>query len=62
MSKLPFLIRHGFNIVNKVKGQELFAEMTPKKNLWFYLFAFIEAFKCICNIEKVEECEDNNAK
>ena len=45
MAKLPFLIRKGFKIENRVEGNKLFVDMTPKKNFWFYLFCVIEFLK-----------------
>lgn len=63
MAKIPFLIRKGFNLEDRVEGNQLFVDMTPKKNLWFYLFAFIEAFKCICDMKGLEkESEDSNGR
>lgn len=59
MPKLPFLIRHAFKIEDKVQDKSLIVEMTPKKNLWFYLFAFVESFKYIVNEFKgYKTCED----
>lgn len=61
MAKLPFLMRKGFELKNRVEGNQLFVDMIPKKNLWFYLFAFIEAFKCVCKVSCLE-CEEEDAK
>ena len=68
MNISDFWLKHAFNRKDEVKKVgndrcELYCILTPKHNLWFYLFAFITAFKCICNMECLEmESEDKNAR
>lgn len=54
MSKLPFLLKQSFNFADEVRGKELYVIMKPKRNIWFYIWAFIEAFKCIVEMDCME--------
>ena len=62
-----FLFNHAFDMKDEVKDVgngkcELYHITTPKKNIWFYLWYFIVAFKCIGNIDKVESEDSNGTK
>ena len=52
--KIPFLMKKGFNFKEKAEEGKLWVEMTPKYNLWFYLFVFMEAFKIINDLISIE--------